>query len=101
MLIVLTESGNTARLVAKYRPKMPILVMTPFPDTARQCQGYLKNCHSLVLGSMIGTESILMRGIEYGKQRGWVRPGDHVVCLHGSKEAKSGSTDMMRVLIAH
>ena len=29
MLIVLTESGNTARLVAKYRPEQPILVLTP------------------------------------------------------------------------
>ena len=27
MLVVLTESGNTARLVAKYRPTQPILVL--------------------------------------------------------------------------
>ncbi|KAG2903261.1 hypothetical protein PC114_g12359 [Phytophthora cactorum] len=25
MLVVLTETGNTARLVAKYRPEMPVL----------------------------------------------------------------------------
>ncbi|KAG2830304.1 hypothetical protein PC112_g7752 [Phytophthora cactorum] len=35
MLVVLTETGNTARLVAKYRPEMPVLVLTALEQTAR------------------------------------------------------------------
>mgnify|MGYP002214556518 CR=1 FL=1 len=42
MLIVLTESGNTARLVAKYRPEQPILVLTPNRHVARQSCGLLR-----------------------------------------------------------
>ncbi len=33
MMVVLTESGTTARLVAKYRPEQPILVLTALGNT--------------------------------------------------------------------
>ncbi len=46
--MVLTESGNSARLIAKYRPSMPILAVTSVPSVARQLQGYVKNCRRLV-----------------------------------------------------
>lgn len=35
-IIVLTRSGNSARLIAKYRPSVPIIVITRNPQTARQ-----------------------------------------------------------------
>ena len=35
-IIVLTTSGNSARLVSKYRPHAPIIVVTRNPMTARQ-----------------------------------------------------------------
>ena len=48
MVIVLTETGNTARLLAKYRPDVPILAFTAAADAARQMNGYLRNVHSQV-----------------------------------------------------
>lgn len=48
MLVVLTETGTTARLLAKYRPDMPILAFTAAPDVARQLNGYLRNVHTQV-----------------------------------------------------
>lgn len=35
-ILVLTTSGNSARLVSKYRPQVPIIVVTRNPRTARQ-----------------------------------------------------------------
>lgn len=35
-IIVLTSSGNSARLISKYRPSVPIIVVTRNPQTARQ-----------------------------------------------------------------
>lgn len=49
MVVVLTETGTTARLLAKYRPNMPILAFTAAPDTARQINGYLRNVHTQVI----------------------------------------------------
>ena len=37
LLIVITETGATARYVAKYKPAVPVLTLTPNPKTARQC----------------------------------------------------------------
>jgi pyruvate kinase len=39
-IIVLTTSGNSARLIAKYRPHAPIIVVTRNPQTARQVHFY-------------------------------------------------------------
>ena len=97
-IIVLTTSGETARYVAKYRPQMPILVLTAMSHVARQTQGYLKNCESAMLGSMLGTDSILLRAQEMVKRKGWVRAGDCVVCVYGLREGIAGTTNMMRVI---
>lgn len=98
MIVVLTESGNTARLVSKFRPSMPVLVLTALGGTARQAEGFNKGVTARCMGSMIGTDSILFRATDLGKQFGWVKPGDNVVALHGMVEARSGSTNMLKVL---
>lgn len=67
MIVVLTESGTTARLIAKYRPSMPILALTAIPETARFTQGVVKNSYCVVIGSMIGTDSILFRALDIGR----------------------------------
>merc|ERR1712226_1432158 len=36
LIVALTETGSTARLIAKYRPKCPILAITASDSTARQ-----------------------------------------------------------------
>ncbi|KAG1443832.1 hypothetical protein G6F56_010528 [Rhizopus delemar] len=36
IIIVLSTSGNSARLISKYKPKAPIVVVTRNPQTARQ-----------------------------------------------------------------
>nr|CCA20072.1 unnamed protein product [Albugo laibachii Nc14] len=99
MIVVLTETGTTARLIAKYCPAQPILVLTALGETARQSDGYLRGTTSRVMGSMIGTDSILYRATDMGKQQGWIEKGDTVVAIHGMQEARSGSTNMLKVLI--
>jgi pyruvate kinase len=76
MLVVLTESGNTARMVAKYRPKMPILVLTPSKHVAQQCFGLLRGTECRVVGSMMGTAGILIRAAKIGIKCGFLKPGE-------------------------
>lgn len=98
MIVVLTETGSTPLLIAKYRPSMPILALTAIPETARMVQGLVKNSYCVVIGSMIGTESILFRALDIGREKGWVKSGDNVVCVHGFQEAVPGSSNMLRVM---
>jgi len=36
-IIVISRSGFSARQLAKYKPKVPVVTLTPDPQTARQC----------------------------------------------------------------
>jgi pyruvate kinase len=98
-MIVLTSSGLTARFVAKYRPQIPILVLTAMGHVARQTQGYLKNCESAILGSMLGTDAILIKAQDMVKRRGWATTGDRIICVYGLQEGITGTTNMMRVIV--
>lgn len=98
VIIVCSETGNSARLVAKYRPAAPVLVLTATDSVARQVSGLCRGVKSMVMGSMIGTESILMRACDMVKEWGWAKAGDCVVAVHGTIEGRSGATNMLKVL---
>jgi len=97
-IVVLTDSGATARLVAKYRPSIPILVITKSESVARQCEGYMKNCKSIVIPSMTGTDAIVSQALNTAKSFGWCVNGDAIVAVHGTLESVSGATNLMRVV---
>jgi pyruvate kinase len=100
LIIVLTETGNTARLIAKYRPSRPILALTSHEDIARQMNGYMKNTKARLLPTMGGTEQIISDALKYAVDTGFAATGDSIVVVHGSREATAGSTNFMRVCIA-
>ena len=99
LIIVVTESGNTARLVSKYFPSIPVVAITQNGWVARQCYGYLANVYSRLLSSVESTEDILQATIEEYVSRGQCRRGDAVVCVFGSRMGKD-STNIMRVFTA-
>eukprot|EP00208_Stichococcus_sp_RCC1054_P007328 CAMPEP_0206143566 /NCGR_PEP_ID=MMETSP1473-20131121/21028_1 /ASSEMBLY_ACC=CAM_ASM_001109 /TAXON_ID=1461547 /ORGANISM="Stichococcus sp, Strain RCC1054" /LENGTH=509 /DNA_ID=CAMNT_0053539035 /DNA_START=205 /DNA_END=1734 /DNA_ORIENTATION=+ len=100
LIVVLTRGGSTARLVAKYRPSIPVLtVAVPVLTTdsltwscsgeapARQCLVTRGLLPLLAEGSARATDSdttdeILHAAIEYSKERGFCVPGDSIVALH-------------------
>ena len=98
LIIVFTETGTTARLIAKYRPFVPILALTPNESIARQMRGYMNNCYAKVVSSSVETNEVLAEAFETAKTHGWCAVGDTVVCVHGSAEEKSGALNLMRLL---
>lgn len=52
-IIVLTTTGNSARLLAKYRPQVPIITVTRYPQVARQCHLY-RGCYPFVYPHDVG-----------------------------------------------
>eukprot|EP00607_Mallomonas_marina_P005557 CAMPEP_0182427394 /NCGR_PEP_ID=MMETSP1167-20130531/17137_1 /TAXON_ID=2988 /ORGANISM="Mallomonas Sp, Strain CCMP3275" /LENGTH=502 /DNA_ID=CAMNT_0024609597 /DNA_START=46 /DNA_END=1554 /DNA_ORIENTATION=+ len=98
LIITLTESGTTARQVAKYRPPMPVRAFTTDIQVARQMNGYMKGIKSTVVPSFQGTDSIIDNAIKGYVASGLLSAGDTVVACYGAKEATSGSASTVRVI---
>lgn len=95
-IITPTESGYTARMVAKYRPKSPIVAYTPSEQTMRKL--------SLVWGviPVLGhkaktTDEMIEFGIEGGMKEGLFRLGDLVIITAGLPVGQSGTTNLIKV----
>ena len=97
LIIALTETGHTARLLAKYRPAQPILALSAGESTSRHlqiCRGVI----SLQVPSFQGTEHVILSAIEHAKELGLCKKGDRVVVVHGVQEEVSGHSNLMKVL---
>ena len=82
-IIVYSESGATARRVAKFRPGVPVAVLTPSARVARQCFGMLKGCYAYVVDTLEDTEKLNEEVMRECCIAGIAKVGDPVVILCG------------------
>jgi pyruvate kinase len=64
LIIVFTYSGLTARKVAKHKPKCPVLAVTP-NDWASKTMLLHRGVYSMVVGSLIGSDTLVNKVMEY------------------------------------
>lgn len=95
-IIVLTETGSSARFVSKYKPKAPIILLTCNEVTAKQAL-VLRGVFPIVV-ERDNDETLFKIGMEFGKTRGWVKTGDNVVLVSGLQAGVAGATNMMKVV---
>lgn len=99
LIICLTETGNTARMLCKYRPVSPVICVTSNEGTARQLLVY-RGAFPMVVGSMVGTESLIARVLNRSKAAGFVEKGDFIVVVSGMREGVAGGANILRVITA-
>ena len=97
-ILVCSETGNTARLVAKYRPPQHVLMLTGSEAVARFASGLMRGVKPVVFPTMIGTDVNMLKAEEIMKELGWVKSGDLIVAVHGQIEGRSGATSLCRVV---
>ena len=97
LIIVFTNSGSSAILVSKYRPKCPILAVSASDTSAKQIMIH-RGIFNLLVGSLIGADSLLEKVMSEAKGRGLVRKGDTVIVTTGVNEGLEGSTNLLKVL---
>jgi len=98
-IIVCSESGTTARFIAKYRPGMPVYVLTTSATAARQCNGVLKGTESTLLPCLAETDAVIAKTVKSLLSSGSVKSGEPIVIVHGSTN-KSGATNTMKIIYA-
>ncbi|KAG7697808.1 hypothetical protein KL930_000137 [Ogataea haglerorum] len=104
VVVVLSTSGTTARLVSKYRPNCPIIMVTRNPTSARYCHLY-RGVYPFVYEDprnenwIQDIENRLQFGIQHAIDLGLLVRGDTVVCIQGHTRG-IGHSNTMRVLVA-
>jgi pyruvate kinase len=88
-IIVPTQSGATAELVAKYRPGVPIIALTESDITARRCM-LSRNIVPFVVESKLTDAELIKRGVAACVSNKWSQVGEMVVVVHGAQGIVSG-----------
>ena len=95
-IIAVTKRGQTARLISKYRPAVPILGCTT--DDANQRKMNLSwGVTPLVIDEETNTDALFAKAVDAAKQAGLVSAGDVVVITAGVPLGISGMTNLMKV----
>ncbi|HYU34836.1 MAG TPA: pyruvate kinase [Thermoanaerobaculia bacterium] len=96
-IVAFSQSGFTARLVARYRPTAPIVAFTPEERVARQLQ-LVWGVRPLVTGTEVGTLDEVVQAVErHLLAAKMVGPGERIVILMGHPIRDRPLTNLMRV----
>jgi len=96
MIVAFSESGNTARLISKYRPEVGIHAFSPSGETQRRMALYWGvNAHHIDRRSSTDEEITVASRVL--KSEGLVTDGERVVMVAGVPPNRKASTNLVKV----
>ncbi len=96
-IVVLTQSGSSARLVSHYRPQVPIIALSPSAETARRVALYW-GVTPLVIHSADHLDALEQEIQALLRARGLAQPGETVVLTGGHPVYRHGPTNFLKLL---
>lgn len=100
----LLPAGDAPRLISKYRPKVPVLVITSNERVVRQCAPVFA-LYPYVVDSLPYTRDdvefdiLLEKAVIFGIEKGLCLPGKDVVVVHGAVEADAEGMPMVCIKV--
>ncbi|RUL56420.1 pyruvate kinase [Lysinibacillus antri] len=91
-----TSSGNTAKMIAKYRPGVQIFAITNEHSTAQQLT-LVWGVTPIVTPKVTTTDEILELAVDESLKHGYVDHGDVVIITAGVPVGEAGTTNLMKV----
>ncbi len=98
-IVTVTKSGRTAREISKFRPLSPIVAFSMSPKVCRQ-MNLSWGVYPLILGEKASTDELFADAVERAKEAGYVNDGDIVVITAGVPLGVSGTTNLLKVVVA-
>ncbi len=95
-IITSTASGYTAKMVSKYRPRAPIVAVTPHVRVLRRL-ALVWGVQPLLVGQTGGTDEMIASAVEVSLAAGMIKGGDLVVITAGVPAGVHGTTNLIRV----
>jgi len=96
-IICFTSSGSTARRIARERPSVPILVLTPQQEAARRL-GLLWGVHAVHTRDVESFEEMVAKAKRMALRHGIAGAGDSVIICAGVPFKTPGSTNVLHVV---
>src|SRR3954465_8360508 len=91
-----TNTGATARLISAYRPKAPVLALSPRAEIVRRCC-LLWGVQGAVHAEVSDTIDLLESCAEAAVKAGLAHPGDQIGITAGLPPGKAGGTNLFKV----
>ncbi len=96
-IVCFTTSGSTARRVARERPSVPLLVLTPSLETARRL-GLLWGTYAVVTRDVGSFEEMVSKSKRMALRHGIAKAGDRIIVMAGVPFKTPGSTNVLHVV---
>lgn len=95
-IITPTESGHTARMISKYRPKVPIIAVT-FSETVNRQLSLVWGVQSVMATEAESTDEMLETAVDHALGTKLFERGSQVIVTAGVPVGESGTTNLMKV----
>ena len=95
-IVTVSESGNTARLLSKYRPQQPIIACVMREQVQRQLS-LSWGITSLLMGPAHSTDELIEMSTALAQKNGYLHNGELAVVTAGVPVGVSGTTNMIKI----
>lgn len=95
-IVAFTESGTTARLLSKYRPRADIFAFTPIVETYRKMAAY-GGVRPMLLDRVYSTDDMIASAEQRLLEDQLVERGEGVVMVAGVPPNQQSSTNLMKL----
>lgn len=97
-IITVTQTGNTARMISRFRPACPIIAATTSAKVQRQLN-MSWGVNPYLVNEVGTTDEMFNMGVEKAQESGFAQNGDIVVITAGVPIGISGTTNILKVHI--
>jgi pyruvate kinase len=97
-IITPTVSGYSARVMSRYRPRSPVIAITPDRRVQHRLMLYW-GITPLLAPRSDNTDKMIAHSVQTARQRDLVQDGDTVVITAGAARSEPGTTNLMRVYV--
>lgn len=95
-IITATFTGNTAKMVAKYRPRANIVAATPNENILRKL-AMVWGVHPVLIQRTEGTDELFDESIKGALETAYIQNGDLIILTAGVPTGYSGGTNLIKV----
>jgi pyruvate kinase len=95
-IAVFTQSGSSARLVSKYRPRVPVYAFSPHRAINRRTALYW-GVTPVLMGRVKSTDRMVEGASARLREMGAAQPGECIAVIAGTPISRRGTTNLLKV----